>query len=90
MQARTAVREITYDYTVRKLLPAFELDGAKGASFSKELTIDLDDSWALNHVWRRRVHSGPDVALYRRCQLQVPNRQELIPAVTSRSLHHSN
>ena len=43
-------REITYDYTVRKLLPAFELDGAKGASASKELTIDLDDSWALNHV----------------------------------------
>ncbi len=43
-------REITYDYTVRKLIQAFELDGAKGASVSKELPIDLDDSWALNHV----------------------------------------
>jgi len=43
-------REITYDYTVRKLLPAFELDGAKGASASKELNIELDDSWTLNHL----------------------------------------
>jgi hypothetical protein len=43
-------REITYDYTVRKLLPVFELDGAKGASASKELNIDLDDSWSLDHL----------------------------------------
>jgi hypothetical protein len=43
-------REITYDYTVRKLLPAFELDGAKGASASKELNIELDDSWSLAHL----------------------------------------
>jgi hypothetical protein len=43
-------REITYDYTVRRLLPAFELDGAKGASASKELNIELDDSWSLDHL----------------------------------------
>ncbi len=43
-------REITYDYTVRKLLPAFELDGAKGASASKELNIELDDSWSPAHL----------------------------------------
>ena len=43
-------REITYDYTVRRLLPVFELDGAKGASASKELNIDLDDSWSLDHL----------------------------------------
>jgi hypothetical protein len=43
-------REITYDYTVRKLLPAFELDGPKGASASKELNIELDDSWSLAHL----------------------------------------
>ncbi len=43
-------REIAYDYTVRKLLPAFELDGAKGASASKELNIELDDSWSLAHL----------------------------------------
>jgi hypothetical protein len=43
-------REITYDYTVRKLLPAFELDAAQGASVSKELTIDLDPSWSRDHV----------------------------------------
>ena len=43
-------REITYDYTVRKLLPMFELDAAQGASVSKEITIDLDPSWSLDHV----------------------------------------
>ena len=43
-------REITYDYTVRKLLPVFELGGAKGGSVGKELTIDLDPSWSMDHV----------------------------------------
>ncbi len=43
-------REITYDYTVRRLLPVFELDSAKGASASKELNIELDDSWSLDHL----------------------------------------
>jgi hypothetical protein len=43
-------REITYDYTVRKLLPAFELDAAQAASVSKEITINLDGSWSLDHL----------------------------------------
>ena len=43
-------REITYDYTVRKLLPAFELGAAQSASASRELTVDLDPSWSLDHV----------------------------------------
>ena len=43
-------REITYDYTVRKLLPAFELDPAQHAPVSKELTVDIDPSWSLNHL----------------------------------------
>jgi hypothetical protein len=43
-------REITYDYTVRKLLPAFELDAAQPGSFVQEMTIDLDDSWSLDHL----------------------------------------
>jgi hypothetical protein len=43
-------REITYDYTVRKLLPAFELDAAHPGSFVKEMTIDLDPSWSLDHL----------------------------------------
>jgi len=43
-------REITYDYTVRKLLPAFELDAAQGASVEKELSIDLDPTWELSHL----------------------------------------
>jgi hypothetical protein len=43
-------RQITYDYTVRKLLPAFELDGTQSASGSKEITIDLDRSWSLSHL----------------------------------------
>ena len=43
-------REITYDYTVRKLLPVFELDAAQGASVDKELSIDLDPSWELSHL----------------------------------------
>ena len=43
-------RAITYDYTVRKLLPAFELHAAQGASVDKELSIDLDPSWELSHL----------------------------------------
>jgi hypothetical protein len=43
-------REITYDYTVRKLLPAFELDAAHPGSFVQEMTIDLDRSWSLDHL----------------------------------------
>jgi hypothetical protein len=38
-------RQLTYDYTVRKLLPAFELKAAQGDLVEKELNIDLDPSW---------------------------------------------
>ena len=40
-------REIVYDYTVRKLLPAFELQAAQ---VEKELTIELEPSWSLDHL----------------------------------------
>ncbi len=43
-------RAITYDYTVRKLLPAFELDATQLGSFVQEKTIDLDPSWSLDHL----------------------------------------
>ena len=43
-------REITYDYTVRKLLPAFELDAVQGASSAKAFGIDLDPTWSVNHL----------------------------------------
>jgi hypothetical protein len=43
-------RQITYDYTVRKLLPAFQLNPAPGASVEKELSVDLDPTWSLDHV----------------------------------------
>ena len=43
-------RQITYDYTVRKLLPAFQLNPARGASVEKELSIELDPSWSLDHL----------------------------------------
>ena len=43
-------RQITYDYTVRKLLPAFELDPTQRASSEKDLSIDLDPSWSVNHL----------------------------------------
>ena len=43
-------REINYDYTVRKLLPAFELDATQPGSFVQEMTIDLDRSWSLDHL----------------------------------------
>jgi hypothetical protein len=43
-------REIKYDYTVRELVPAFELNAAEGASVEKQLSIDLDPSWSLDHL----------------------------------------
>jgi hypothetical protein len=43
-------REIMYDYTVRNLLPAFQLSSAPGASVEKTLDIDLDPSWSLEHL----------------------------------------
>ena len=44
------MREITNDYTVRTLLPAFQLSSAPGASVEKKLDIDLDPSWSLEHL----------------------------------------
>jgi hypothetical protein len=43
-------RQLTYDYTVRSLLPAFELKPVQGVSAGKELNIDLDRSWSLDHL----------------------------------------
>ena len=43
-------RKITYDYTVRKLLPAFELNSSHDGSVEKHLTIDLDPSWSIDHL----------------------------------------
>ena len=42
--------QITYDYTVRRLLPAFKLDSAQDASEEKQLTVDLDPSWSIDHL----------------------------------------
>lgn len=43
-------RQITYDYTVRRLLPAFQLNPVEGAPVQKELRIELDPSWSLDHL----------------------------------------
>jgi len=43
-------RRLTYDYTVRTLLPAFELKPLQGASGAKELNIALDRSWSVDHL----------------------------------------
>ena len=43
-------RQLTYDYTVRNLLRAFELKPVKGASALKELNVDLDRSWSVDHL----------------------------------------
>jgi hypothetical protein len=43
-------RQLTYDYTVRKLLSAFELKPVQGTSAVKALNIDLDPSWSADHL----------------------------------------
>ena len=43
-------REITYDYTVRKLLRAFELNSSQDGSVEKQLDVDLDPSWSIDHL----------------------------------------
>jgi hypothetical protein len=43
-------RRLRYDYTVRKLLPAFELQPLQGASGAKELNIALDRSWSVDQL----------------------------------------
>jgi hypothetical protein len=41
---------ITYDYTVRKIIPAFELRPQAGSALENELSVDLDPSWKLDHL----------------------------------------
>ncbi len=43
-------RQLTYDYTVRELLSAFELKAAQGVLVVKELNIDLDPAWSVDHL----------------------------------------
>jgi len=43
-------RKITYDYTVRRLIKAAELDVAPGSSAVKELRIAADPSWSPAHL----------------------------------------
>ncbi len=50
LAVRTAAAQLTYDFTVRKLLPAFELKAAQGVLVVKELKIDLDSSWSVDHL----------------------------------------
>ncbi len=45
-----AGRQITHDYTLRKLLSAFEFDAAPGTSVEKGLNVDLERSWSLSHL----------------------------------------
>jgi hypothetical protein len=41
---------VRYDYTVRKITPAFELNPAAGSALENELSVDLDPSWKLDHL----------------------------------------
>jgi len=41
---------VRYDYTVRKIIPAFELRPKAGSALENELIIDLDPSWKLDHL----------------------------------------
>ena len=43
-------RQLRYDYTVRKLLSAFELKAVQGASAVKQLNVALDRSWSVDHL----------------------------------------
>jgi hypothetical protein len=43
-------RKLSYDYTVRKIVPAFELSGAPGRALENEVSVDLDPSWKLEHL----------------------------------------
>jgi len=43
-------RQLTYDYTVRRLLPAFELKAEKDTAATKELNINLDPGWSVDHL----------------------------------------
>jgi hypothetical protein len=41
---------VRYDYTVRKIIPAFELRPTAGSALENELSVDLDPSWKLDHL----------------------------------------
>jgi hypothetical protein len=41
---------VRYDYTVRKIIPAFELRPKAGSALENELSVDLDPSWKLDHL----------------------------------------
>jgi hypothetical protein len=41
---------IKYDYTVRKIIPAFELNPTRGSALENELSVNLDPSWRLDHL----------------------------------------
>lgn len=42
--------QVRYDYTVRKIVPAFELSAAAGSALKNEISVDLDPSWRLDHL----------------------------------------
>ena len=43
-------RKLRYDYTVRRLLARLNFDSAQAAMLEKELKIDLDRSWSVDHI----------------------------------------
>jgi hypothetical protein len=42
--------QVTYDYTVRKIVPVFELGATQGSSLQNEISVELDPSWKLEHL----------------------------------------
>jgi hypothetical protein len=74
-------REITYDYTVRKLLRALELNSSSGASAEKELSIDLDRSWSLDHVGVAAFIQDPRSLRIQGAASEYPIARNLTPGV---------
>jgi hypothetical protein len=46
----TRGHQVRYDYTVRKVVPVFELSAAAGSALENELIVDLDPSWKLDQL----------------------------------------
>jgi len=42
--------QVRYDYTVRKVVPVFELSAAAGSALENEFSVDLDPSWKLDRL----------------------------------------